>query len=43
MQLCVDGSNTIIVGRIEVIEAYAGPKFNGVIDPVSKLPTAIRE
>lgn len=30
--------NQNIIGGIEVIEAYAGSKFVGVLDPVSNLP-----
>ena len=30
--------NRHIVGQIEVIEAYPGPRFEGTIDPVTHLP-----
>jgi hypothetical protein len=34
----LDELNRHLLGRIRVIEAYAGPRFAGTIDPVTKLP-----
>jgi hypothetical protein len=34
----LEGFNRHITGTIEVIEAYAGPKYEGTLDPVTHLP-----
>lgn len=33
--------NRHIIGLIEVLESYAGPKFPGVLDPVTHLPVEL--
>jgi hypothetical protein len=31
--------NAHLVGPIAVVEAFAGPNFTGILDPVSHLPS----